>query len=492
MFLNNFFSFSFLSNQKINLGLDLKGGSEILFKINYEEYFEDQFNYIKSELKKEFRKNKIKLVPKSKNITINDEKQSAIFLSKNENEKQIKNIVKKIDNDLFVEKYENGLLLLFNKESKNKIIYNLLQKSVQIIQKRIDSQGTKETLIQTQGKDKILVQVPGLVNPNELKKVLGKTGKLTFHFINFDSLNNEDNALLDYEKLKVANTDTYLNVNKEIVLDGNFLEDAYVSYYEGKPVVSFYFNKIGTKKFAEITKNNIGKILGIVLDNEIVTAPVINTPIFNGNAIITGDFSVEEANRISTLLKAGALPVSLNIIQENTVGPSLGLDSIHQGLFACLYGFLFVLLFMICLYKKFGIIADITLIMNLIITIACLSLLNATMTLPGIAGIVLSIGMAVDTNVLIFERIKEEYTKSNNVRQSIENGFDFAWTTIFDSNITTLFVAIILYAIGSGSIRGFALILSIGIFISFFTGVLLTKLFLYVWLNKFNLKTINL
>jgi preprotein translocase subunit SecD len=232
-------------------------------------------------------------------------------------------------------------------------------------------------------------------------------------------------------------------------------------------------------------------VLAIVLDNEVITAPRINGAILGGSGVITGDFTTSQTNDLSLLLRAGALPAPLTIIEERVVGPSLGEDSIKSGLNACGIGFVFVLLFMVGLYKFFGILTDITLVANLIMTLAILSLLNATLTLPGIAGIVLSIGMAVDTNVLIFERIKEEFSKSGKVFMSVESGFDFAWVTIFDSNATTLLTAVVLYIFGTGAVRGFALVLVIGIFTSMFSGVMMTKFLLGLWL-KTSPKTIKI
>ena len=240
--------------------------------------------------------------------------------------------------------------------------------------------------------------------------------------------------------MKEMNGDYTYYIEKQVILNGDVLQDANATYVEGKPAVGFKMNSLGSKKFADITKNNIGRFLAIVLDNEVITAPRINTPITGGSGVITGNFTTEEANQTALLLRAGALPAPLSIIEERVVGPSLGEDSIKSGLEACAYGLIIVFIFMLFLYRLFGIISTITLSVNLVLTLASLSLLNATLTLPGIAGIVLSIGMAVDTNILIFERIKEEYKETGKVYNSVANGFNYAWATIFDSNITTIIV----------------------------------------------------
>jgi len=491
----NFFDLGIFSSNRVHLGLDLKGGSQILLKIDYDSYVKDQLQLIATELRNEFRKSRIRIIPRIRLDVVNGEREDYIYLSTNNSKtdsKAIQKIVKKISSDLTIEEDSTGnLSIRYDKAVMNQIKYKLLQQSIEIVRRRIDETGTKEPIIQAQGRDRILVQVPGMESPDELKAVLGKTAKMTFHFVD---PNVHTDAVLptNVEKMKEMNGNYEYYVNKQVILNGDLLQDANATFSEGKPAVAFKFNSIGAKKFAEITRKNVGRILAIVLDDEVVTAPRINTPILGGSGIISGNFTTDEANRVALLLRAGALPAPMEIIEERVVGPSLGQDSIRSGLQACAIGIVFVFVFMIMLYKFFGIVADITLIMNLVVTLAALSLLNATLTLPGIAGIVLSIGMAVDTNVLIYERIREEYDKSNRVYNSILSGFDFAWATIFDSNITTLLIALILYILGSGAVRGFALVLGIGIFASLFSGVLLTKLLLSFWLEKFQPRKIRL
>ena len=487
--LGNFFDLGIFSKNKVHLGLDLKGGSQILLKIDYEGYIKEQLQFTVDELRTEFRKNKIRVIPRLKaDVNENNEKETYIVVSAtNNNVKEIKKIVKSINSDLIVAENNDNIEIRYDKNAINKAKYKLLQQSIEIVRKRIDETGTKEPIIQAQGRDRILVQVPGMESPDELKKVLGKTAKMTFHFVN-TSIMGDDTLPNNILKMKEMNGDYTYYIEKQVILNGDVLQDANATYVEGKPAVGFKMNSLGSKKFADITKNNIGRFLAIVLDNEVITAPRINTPITGGSGVITGNFTTEEANQTALLLRAGALPAPLSIIEERVVGPSLGEDSIKSGLEACAYGLIIVFIFMLFLYRLFGIISTITLSVNLVLTLASLSLLNATLTLPGIAGIVLSIGMAVDTNILIFERIKEEYKETGKVYNSVANGFNYAWATIFDSNITTIIVSIILYILGSGAVRGFALVLGIGILTSLFSGVLLTKLLLYVWLEKFQPK----
>lgn len=489
----NFFNLGIFSKNKVHLGLDLRGGSQILLKIDYDNYVKEQLTNTISDLKTEFRKNQIRTVPQMKVDVKDGKKENYIYftLASEPDFKKIKEILKDVNPDLEISRSVSNIYIKYNADNLEKIKYKLLEQSIEIVRRRIDETGTKEPTIQAQGRDRILVQVPGMESPDELKKVLGKTAKMTFHFVNMEIL--KDGILPpNVEKMKEMNGEYYYNVDKTVILNGDLLQDASATYSEGQPAVSFKFNSIGARKFADITKDNVGRILAIVLDNEVITAPRINTAILGGDGIISGHFTTSEANQVALLLRAGALPAPLEVIEERVVGPSLGQDSIRSGLNACALGFIATLLFALIFYKFFGIFTCITLTINLFITLGALSLINATLTLPGIAGIVLSIGMAVDTNVLIFERIREEYKASGKVYNSIASGFDFAWATIFDSNITTLLIALILFVLGTGSVKGFALVLGIGIFASLFSGVLVTKLLLSTWLNKYQPKTIKM
>jgi preprotein translocase subunit SecD len=274
------------------------------------------------------------------------------------------------------------------------------------------------------------------------------------------------------------------SVKKEAILSGDLLVDANTTYHEGLPAVGFRFNAVGTRKFAEITKNNIGKILAIVLDGKVVTAPRINSIINQGSGVISGSFTTQEANEVALLLRAGALPTPLKVVEERTVGPSLGLDSIKSGKVSVLVAIAFIAFFMILFYGFFGLIANIAMIVNVAIILAVLALIGATLTLPGIAGIVLTMGMSVDANVLIFERIKEELREKKSMLTAIEQGFNQAFRTITDSNLTTLIVAFFLYLFGNGPVKGFAVTLSIGILSSMFSAIILTRMMIAIWLKK--------
>ncbi|NCW80207.1 MAG: protein translocase subunit SecD, partial [Pelagibacteraceae bacterium] len=362
----------------------------------------------------------------------------------------------------------NIITLNFTTDLINLIKKNALEQSIEIVRNRVDEIGTKEPNIVTRGVDRVLVELPGLKDPSEIKKLLGKTAKLTFRFLS--NQNAEDG--MGSEVLSAANNkELKYNVERKIIISGENLIDAQPGFDQisNSSVVNFKLDNLGAKKFALSTKNNIGRNLAIILDNEVVSAPVIRDAIVTGNGQISGNFSVPEANNLAILLRSGALPAPLNIIEERTVGPDLGKDSIEKGVLSLIIGFILVVIYMVFNYRIFGLIANVSLIANLILIIAVLTLMGATLTLPGIAGIILTVGMAVDSNVLIYERIKEELKVENNNLIAFDTAYKKVLTTILDSNITTLIAAIVLYFIGTGPIKGFAVTLAVGIFSTFFT-----------------------
>ena len=463
-------------NNKLSLGLDLQGGSHLLLEVDFDYYLHEQINILKNEIKDQFRKERIRALPKIRENDI------SFFSVDDQDIAKIKKIIKKIDSNLKIkEQSEEGNYLVNYDENKiNQIKRQLMSQSIAIVRRRIDETGTKEPIIQAQGNNRILLQVPGAKDSEEIKRLLGKTAKLTFHF----AVDSQKVHPLDSSVTKLADRDgNYYSIKNKIILSGDLLNDADATYYEGKPAVSFRFNNKGARKFAKITKKNIGKVLAIVLDGQVVTAPRINSAIREGNGIISGAFDVIEANEVALLLRAGALPAPLHVLEERTVGPSLGSDSIEAGSMASIIGLILVAIFMAYYYKIFGIFANLALLINIAIIIATLSLIGATLTLPGIAGIVLTIGMAVDANVLIFERIKEEVKLQKNIFSAIEEGFDKAFKTILDSNITTLIVALILFLLGSGPIKGFAVTLCIGIVASMFSAILFTRMAIILYLK---------
>ena len=324
------------------------------------------------------------------------------------------------------------------------------------------------------------MQLPGLDDPSRVKDILGKTAKLTFHLVDVSGRTGAS-----AKELPMADDPARrLPVQRRAMLTGDMLVNAQPSFQQGMPVVSFRLNGIGAKRFCEVTKQNTQRPFAIVLDGEIVSAPNINEPICGGSAVISGSFTVQETNDLAILLRAGALPAPLKILEERTVGPSLGADSVEAGKIASLFGLCFILVFMIIAYGLFGIFANVALVVNVALLFALLSSLQATLTLPGIAGIVLTLGMAVDANVLIFERIREEIKRGRSVLSAIDSGYSQAMSTIVDSNMTTLIAALILFSFGTGPIKGFAVTLGLGIITSFFSAIMVTRLIVVYWMRK--------
>jgi preprotein translocase subunit SecD len=365
-----------------------------------------------------------------------------------------------------------------------------VEQSIQIVERRVNELGTVEPLIQRQGVDRILVQVPGLQDPTRLKELLGKTAKLAFRLVDLSMQPEqavqsrpppESEVLYGTAK---EGRHPYL-IEKRVIVSGEELVDAQPGFDQrtGEPIVTFRFNSSGARKFAQVTQENVGRPFAIVLDNEVISAPVIREPIIGGSGQISGGFTIEQANDLAILLRAGALPAPLTIIEERTVGPGLGQDSIEKGKMASYVGSALVVAFMLATYGLFGLFANVAVAINVAMIFGILSLLNATLTLPGIAGIVLTVGIAVDSNVLIYERIREEVRHGRTPLMAIDAGFSRALATILDSNITTFIAAAVLFYIGTGPVRGFAVTLGIGIITTVFTAFTLTRLLVAYWVR---------
>ncbi len=363
-----------------------------------------------------------------------------------------------------------------------------VDQSIQIVERRINELGTVEPLIAREGTDRILVQVPGLQDPTRLKQLLGKTAKLDFRMVDTNvtpeqaqggGLPPEDEVLYG------ASAKQPYVVEKRVLVSGGDLTDAQPGFDQrtNEPIVSFRFNTSGARKFAEVTQQNVGKPFAIVLDNQVISAPVIREPILGGSGQISGNFTVQSANDLAILLRAGALPAPLTIIEERTVGPGLGADSIAAGKMSAYVGAAMVIIFMLVTYGLFGLFANIAVAINVAMIFGLLSMLDATLTLPGIAGIVLTVGIAVDSNVLIYERIREEVRGGRTPINAIDAGFSRALATILDSNITTFIAAAVLFYIGTGPVRGFAVTLGIGIITTVFTAFTLTRLIVAYWVR---------
>jgi len=486
-FNNNAFLFmpSYLRPNPINLGLDLKGGASILLEVEVNEYLKDYFQQNLDQVLSEFRANNIK----HSEIKINEEGFEISLDSITEYKTRAINLIKKAIGNHFKYTDDNNLIRIkFNNSIIKEIKKSLIQQSIEIIRRRIDESGTKEIDIQRQGDNYVLLQVPGSNNLDEIKLLLGKTAKLSLHMVaegvTIDNLNKSPvRASLKVLEIKndVNNQQHRIVLYSRAVITGEMLVDAQVSFNQDVPVVSFKLNNTGAKIFGDISSKNIGRAIAIVLDEKILSMPVVREPILGGTGIISGNFSIASANELALLLRAGALPVPLKIAEERIVGPSLGFDSIKAGTKSMIIGITMVAIFMIIFYGFFGLVANIALLINTLMIIDLLTMIGATLTLPGIAGIVLTLGMAVDANVLICERIREELRNGKSNISAIESGYKMAFTTILDANITTIIAAIILYIIGSNSTKGFAIALSIGIICSMFTAISLTKMIIAFW-----------
>ena len=356
-----------------------------------------------------------------------------------------------------------------------------VDQSIEVIRRRVDALGTREPSIQRQGDDRIIVQVPGLQDPEQLKTILGQTAKLEFRLVA-----DPGQPPSETEELDQTDQPGKIAIERQVMVQGEDLTDAQPGFDQrgGEPVVNFRFNIRGAQKFGEVTSKNVGRLFAIVLDNKVISAPRILTPITGGSGQISGHFTVEQANNLSILLRAGALPAKLNIVEERTVGPGLGQDSIDAGKRAAYVGAALVVVYMLITYGVFGIFANLALFVHVVFIFAGLVLLGSTLTLPGIAGIVLTIGMAVDSNVLIYERIREEQHAGRSILASLDAGFNRAFATIVDSNVTMFVAAAILYFLGAGPVRGFAVSLALGILTSIVTAVTMTRMMIAVWYHR--------
>jgi preprotein translocase subunit SecD len=373
-------------------------------------------------------------------------------------------------------------------------IRQAVDQSIEIVRRRVDELGTVEPAIQRQGDDRILVQVPGLQDPSRLKALLGKTAKLAFRLVDLQMTPQqalEGRAPPDSEILYSREKQPYL-IERRVMVSGEDLVDAQPAFDQRthEPVVNFRFNNAGGRRFASVTQENVGKPFAIILDNEVISAPVIREPILGGSGQISGQFTVQQANDLAILLRAGALPAPLTIIEERTVGPGLGQDSINAGINAAYFGAALVIVFMILTYGLFGLFANLAVLVNVGMILGILSFIGATLTLPGIAGIVLTVGIAVDSNVLIYERIREELRSGRSAIMAIDAGFSRALATILDSNITTFIAAAVLFFIGTGPVRGFAVTLGVGILTTLFTAFTLTRLIVASWVRWWRPQTV--
>ena len=485
------------AQRHVVLGLDLQGGSHILLEVDTKTVQKDMLEALRDDVRRVLRDAKVGYTGlavrgKSVEVRIRDDASTDQALTKlRELSLPLGGLLGGTGQRSLEVTTESGNLIRLTVTDPAVVerVRQSVEQSIQIIERRVNELGTVEPLIQREGADRILVQVPGLQDPTRLKQLLGKTAKLDFRMVDTNvspeqaqpgRVPPDDEVLMSASAPKIP----YV-VEKRVLVSGGELTDAQPGFDQrtSEPIVSFRFNTSGARKFAQATQENVGKPFAIILDNEVISAPTIREPILGGSGQISGSFTVQSANDLSILLRAGALPAPLTIIEERTVGPGLGADSIAKGKLSSYVGAAMVILFMLVTYGLFGLFANIAVAINVAMIFGVLSLLNATLTLPGIAGIVLTVGIAVDSNVLIYERIREEVRGGRTPINAIDAGFSRALATILDSNITTFIAAAVLFYIGTGPVRGFAVTLGIGIITTVFTAFTLTRLIVATWVR---------
>ena len=483
-----------LFKRNINLGLDLQGGSYLLLEIDNSPVIIQKLQSKLSSLKKFLKDNDIR----STNFKIIDDKKISFVVDENSKDKVL-SLLKDEESEInpYFQRFKthefdveesqelssSNITLQYSEYGLVLLKSSSQDQAIEIVRRRVDEIGTNEPNILKRGSDRILVELPGLDNPDRIKSLLGKTANLTFRFVT-----QSEEESFGTERIPYQDEEGDAIVSKRIILSGDNLVDAQprMDNQANETVVSFTLDRVGAKKFDKATTSGVGKNLAIILDGKIISAPSVREPIVGGSGQITGGFTFQTATDLALLLRSGALPAPMKIIEERTVGPDLGQDSIDAGILSLNIGFALVVIFMIIKYRIFGFIANIALITNLLLLIGILTLFEATLTLPGIAGIILTVGMAVDANVLIYERIKEEIKSENNKILAFDSGYVKSKTTILDANITTLIAALILFILGSGPVKGFALTLGVGILTTLFSVYFIARLLtaLYVIKNK--------
>jgi preprotein translocase subunit SecD len=492
----------FLPSGLVNLGLDLRGGAHLLAEVKVQDVYASRIEALWPDVRDVLRDARatvgtIRLQPSEPGVLRVRISEPAGMPRALELVRGLARPVVSVTGagatDLDVRAEEDEIVVTLSEAEKQATDERTIQQSLEIIRRRIDEVGTREPTIQRQGSDRILIQVPGIGSAAELKEIIGTTAQLTFQPVVSRTTDASEQPGIGNEILPSMDEEgTFYVLEQAPVVSGEELVDAQPSFDQnGLPAVNFRFNPAGARKFGDYTAENIGNPFAIVLDEEVISAPVIQSHIPGGSGIITGDFTVEESTQLAVLLRAGALPAELEFLEERTIGPELGQDSIEAGRIATIVAFVAVLAFMGLSYGLFGLFANVALILNIALIFGMLSLIGATLTLPGIAGIVLTVGMAVDANVLVFERIREELKTARGPARAIELGYEKALSAIVDANITTFITASILYIMGSGPVRGFAITLGLGILTSVFTAIFVTRLLIVMWFERRRPKTIE-
>ncbi|MEI4486867.1 protein translocase subunit SecD [Frigidibacter sp. MR17.14] len=485
----------------VNLGLDLRGGAHLLAEVHLSEVYEDRMNGLWPEVRDRLRDARAEVGTVRRAPSAPDELK--VQISQPEGLARAVEIVRGMatpvvsmtgmgQNDLEVAGTGDTVTVKLSDAERTATDDRTMQQSLEIVRRRIDEVGTREPTIQREGDDRILIQVPGIGSAEELKNLIGTTAQLNFQPV-IRRTNNANEAPGAGNMLAPAANEkgVYYVLEQVPVVTGEELTNAQPSFDQnGRPAVSFTFNPSGARKFGDYTAANIGQLFAIVLDDEVISAPQIQSHIAGGSGIITGNFTVESSTELAVLLRAGALPAQLTFLEERTIGPELGQDSIDAGRVAAIVGFCAVTFMMVASYGLFGVFATFALIVNMALILGAMSMMGATLTLPGIAGLVLTMGMAVDANVLIFERIREELKRGRGPSRSIDLGFERAMSAVMDGNITTFITGLILFFLGSGPVKGFAVTLVIGLATSVFSAIFVTRLLIVMFMERRRPKSI--
>lgn len=481
----------------MNLGLDLRGGAHLLVRVRVEDVLVERLNSTNDAIRNALRESRIRA---SRFETDPETRSVSFVLREVQDEGQIRDIVFRAAPEFTVSVLNDRQFRLeMMEQAALELGENTIQQSLEVVNRRVNALGLTEPTIQRQGADRILIQVPGLDGTSDLKRILNAQARLTFHLADFERLNaalSARRAPPGFRLVPSLDVDsdgnpvqTYL-VSRQVVVSGENLTNAQPTFQDGQPVISFTFDTAGAQRFGRATQENVSGYLAIMLDDRIISAPQINSPILGGNGIISGSFTLDSARELSLQLRGGALPAQMETIEERSVGPGLGQDSINAGSLASIIALGLVIVYMTISYGRFGVYANIALLLNLVLILGTLSALSATLTLPGIAGIVLTVGMAVDANVLIFERIREEARAGRPVMNAVDAGYSRALTTIIDANLTTFIAAVLLFAFGSGPIRGFSITLAIGLVTSMFTAIMVTRFFVVTHIRRNKLEAL--
>lgn len=469
----------FLPSKTVNLGLDLRGGAHLMLQVGIDTVFHDRAENLVSSARTELRKQKIMY---SKIATVPNGMQ--LTLADGQDGEAVRKLLRRVDADLDVTSPDaKTIIAVLSPTAIKRIEDQIIEQAIEIVRRRVDETGTSEPVIARQGEDRIILELPGVSDTKHILDLLGKTAQLSFNLVDTGRGSTEEGGgfinLPDQDE-----PGRTIPVSRKAIITGDMLTNAQPSQSgNGMPDVTFALNGVGAARFCDVTRAHTGEPFAIVLDRKVISAPRINEPICGGRAEITGTFTVQQTSDLALLLRAGALPAPLKVMEERTVGPTLGSDSVQAGKKACIMALIFVATFACTVYGLFGVFASLALLINMIMIIAIMSMLQATLTLPGIAGIVLAIGLAVDGNVLVFERIKEEIRAGRSILSAIDVGYKRARTTIIDSNLTALIAALILFSFGTGPIKGFAVTMCIGVMTSYFAAIMLTRLMVLTWYN---------